>query len=639
MNHSGVTRVALLLVVASSTLAAQLRDALPRFQAGAALIQVDAYIAQDGVPVTDLGPSDLAVFEDDRPQTISNIKVVQPRNLVLSSPVSPAPDGALFVLFFDTVHLDPKKAERAQEQMANLINSVVGPHDRVGVMTPEISAQNITLTRSSSSVDEVLRDMSLLDQDTGIAPSEARERELEMCYPDATMGGVAKELIERRREQRTLRGFDDLVTFLEGRRDERKFVFLISEGWALHRPNEQLAALQTGEPRRRDAGIDACEAERKMLATVDGTVELRKLAQRANRANVSVYPVDPSGFGAGPITATADVGEATARQVGLRELAAQTAGIAVLTTSDVVAGVVRMRADLQPYYVLSYYSSNTNLDGRFRRVVVRVKREGIEVRARPGYLSLTEAEARAGGLVSSPPVNRVAPPVIARPSDRTASAAPVSVRMQAVGSGGRVTAIVELDNAVLKRADWFTGGSVRMSIEPERGGEAVTIEAEIEPGQQVALLTSQTTLLPGRYLLRAEMRSRSGASVLQGSVVATVPVATALAGTSALASHRGPGTGLKYERTADARFRRTERLQVEVPLLSEGVKYSARLLTRTGQAMPLVVTASERVDGTTKWAVGEVGLAPLAAGDYVFELSFAEGEKVEVVTYPFRVVP
>ena len=88
MNHSGVTRAALLLVVASSTLAAQLQDALPRFRAGAALVEVDAYIAQDGIPVTDLGPSDLAVFEDDRPQTISNITLVQPRNSVLSPPVS-----------------------------------------------------------------------------------------------------------------------------------------------------------------------------------------------------------------------------------------------------------------------------------------------------------------------------------------------------------------------------------------------------------------------------------------------------------------------------------------------------------------------------------------------------------------------
>ena len=63
-----------------------------------------------------------------------------------------------------------------------------------------------------------------------------------MCYPDTTMAGVAKELIERRREQRTLRALDDLMTFLEGRRDERKFVIVISEGWALHRRNEQLAA-------------------------------------------------------------------------------------------------------------------------------------------------------------------------------------------------------------------------------------------------------------------------------------------------------------------------------------------------------------------------------------------------------------
>ena len=140
--------------------------------------------------------------------------------------------------------------------------------------------------------------------------------------------------------------------------------------------------------------------------------------------------------------------------------------------------------------------------------------------------------------------------------------------MQAVGSGGSISAVIEVDNAALKRADWFTGGSVRVSIEPERGGEAATIDADIEPGQQVALLTSKSPLLPGRYLVRAEMKSRTGASVLQGSVVATVPVAQRWPARSALASRRGPGTGLTYQRTADPRFRRTERLQIEVPLLS-----------------------------------------------------------------------
>ena len=286
---------------------------------------------------------------------------------------------------------------------------------------------------------------------------------------------------------------------------------------------------------------DACEPERRMLAAIDDAVEMRKLAQRANRANVSIYPVDPGGIVEDPAALAADVQRATARQNGLRELAAQTNGTAVLTANEVVGRVVRIRADLQPYYVLSYYSSNTNLDGRFRRVVVQVKREGIDVRARPGYLSLTEAEGRASGLAPSPaPVNRVSPPVVARRTNGTSSAAPVTVRMQAVGGGGNISAIVEVDSGILRRADWMSGGSVRMSIQPERGGEAVTIDAEIEPGQQVALVTSKSTLLPGRYVLRAEMKSRNGASVLQGSVVATVPVATALAGTSALASRRGP---------------------------------------------------------------------------------------------------
>ena len=130
----------------------------------------------------------------------------------------------------------------------------------------------------------------------GVSASDTRERGLEMCYPDATMAGVAKELIGRRREQTTLRALDDLVTFLEGRRDERKFVIVVSPGWTLFRRNEQLSAPASTDPRRRDGGSDACEPERRMLAAVDDVVEMRKLAQRANRANVSVYPVDPGGI-------------------------------------------------------------------------------------------------------------------------------------------------------------------------------------------------------------------------------------------------------------------------------------------------------------------------------------------------------
>ena len=88
------------------------------------------------------------------------------------------------------------------------------------------------------------------------------------------------------------------------------------------------------------------------------------------------------------------------RQGGLRELAVNTDGAVVLNTNDVKGGVARMMADVGSYYLMQYYSTNPKLDGRFRSITVRVKRPGVLVRARPGYLAPTEAEARTMGPVS-----------------------------------------------------------------------------------------------------------------------------------------------------------------------------------------------------------------------------------------------
>ena len=64
-------------------------------------------------------------------------------------------------------------------------------------------------------------------------------------------------------------------------------------------------------------------------------------------------------------------------------------------------------------------------------------------------------------------------------------------------------------------------------------------------------------------------------------------------------------------------------------------------LTREGQATPLVVTVSTRADDATKqhFAVGDVTLAPLAAGEYVLELSLTKNGKTDSVSYGFRVIP
>lgn len=57
--------------------------------------------------------------------------------------------------------------------------------------------------------------------------------------------------------------------------------------------------------------------------------------------------------------------------------------------------------------------------------------------------------------------------------------------------------------------------------------------------------------------------------------------------------------------------------------------------------MPLIVNFSVRADEATqqRFGVADVTLAPLAAGDYVLELSLTKNGKPEVVSYGFRIVP
>jgi len=678
----------LLALQQTPTPAADPQQPTPRFRGGANLVRLDAYVTANGEPVTDLAAADFDVLEDNVPQRVEMFELVRPRgpaaqsarvepNTVAESRAMAAdPDARVFVLFMDIRHVHLSGSYRAQRPIINLLDRAIGQDDLVGVMTPDMSARNMTLARRTHSIEGILKDHWYWGERESLITSDPRERDFEMCYPDlGETAGMAEEMILRRRERGTLDAIEDLIIHLEGVREERKFVILLSEGWLLPARNDRLArALEgslpgrerigtgpdgklTRDDPRRPNNYEGCERERLRLAAEDLRTDFQFLLNRANRANVSFYPIDPRGLVAfdsdlssrRALSPIADSARLASRQTALRTLAENTDGVAFVNTSNLDGALQRVVADTNSYYLLGYYSTNTKLDGRFRRLTVRVKRPGIEVRARPGYQAPTEAEAasaRVNALVNgAAPGHSTMPPGVARALERLSPArGTVPLRMQATSAPGQVWITSELDATALKSGEWQNGGQARVTIEHETGGNGrVEVDVALEPGQR-AFSVSQpagVALAPGRHVIRLQVTPKGGTLPLQTTADVVVPEPGALISQTGLASRRGPSTGLQYQPTADARFRRTERLRLEIPRVSAEGTLTARVLGRDGQPLPLTLTLSERQDEPrhVQFVVADLTLAPLAQGEYVLEVTVERDGKKESSTYGFRIVP
>jgi len=76
------------------------------------------------------------------------------------------------------------------------------------------------------------------------------------------------------------------------------------------------------------------------------------------------------------------------REDGPNSLAADTGGLLIRNENDIGRALDTIAADANRYYVLAYQPLNEKFDGGYRPIEVRVKRPGVRVRARRGYLAL-----------------------------------------------------------------------------------------------------------------------------------------------------------------------------------------------------------------------------------------------------------
>jgi VWFA-related protein len=130
-------------------------------------------------------------------------------------------------------------------------------------------------------------------------------------------------------------------------------------------------------------------------------LETQRAARALNHSDTAVYPVDSRGLVAQSTDVNApgrvpSLAEVMGPLDGVRSIADWTGGRAFFNTNDIGRAITLAVDDSRQTYVLGYYPVNTDWDERFRKIDVKVRRSGVQVRHREGYFALAP-EALAGG--------------------------------------------------------------------------------------------------------------------------------------------------------------------------------------------------------------------------------------------------
>jgi VWFA-related protein len=657
-------------------------QAPPQFRAAANLVRVDVYATTSRGPVLDLGQNDFEVYEDGVLQKVDSFEHIvfrkpapefersEPRSDLEAQDAVADPRTRLFVVVFDTLHTfgykgasqapgsyDPRVVGR---DLTTFLLRSIGADDLVALMRPDMSLSSLRFTRRPSRFEEYLLSGAEWQQRWLEELADDVERMYEACY--ANEQGIVGEMVARRREMRLLDTLRGLSVWLGALREGRKAVFVVSEGWELFRENQALARPLHGRvpsplgigsppvrlhPAREASGsglYETCERDRMMLARLDNARDYQRMLDEANRNGVTFYPIDIVGLRVG--------GTMNRRGDSLITLATATDGVAVINSNAFTPALERISQDLASYYLLGYYASNTKADGTFRKIDVKVKRAGVNVRARRGYLALTAAE---GAALSNPPAAKLDPDIEARERalrQLDAESPRQWVRIAAgdgrlVGEPGGsppspvVWVAGELDAEAARQPEWSDGQSLAITVLDAQGTTVASGRATVSSSARSFSVWLNEHPLPaaGEFVVRVRRDARSE-GVPETPVTARVKVPadpSGLIGSPLV--FRAPAARAPFVATVQPRFRRTERLRVVLPVGAGVEAVSAQLLDRRGQALPVPLSFAIGADGPVRAAVGELQLAPLSVGDYVVQCEASAGPARVRTLVAFRIVP
>jgi VWFA-related protein len=664
----------------------------PVFRAGTNLVTVDAYPQRDGKIVTDLTPDDFEVFEDGKPQKVETFNFIRiepttpdnerrdPNTVAESLALAADPKNRVFALYLDVYHVTIAGSHDLRRPMTQMIENLVAPDDLFGIMTPYLRPRDLSLGRRVLAVEEQLNRYWPWGQRDSIQRDPA-DAELEQCFnidpltgrdwivnDGASQRRLADVMVDRRREDATLSHLEQFVTYLGSIREARKALLLVSPGWVLfHRDDAILGQIQSalrriggpdgpatalGNLTYKSAPSSSCDQLAMHLLSLDDQQRLRELIDFSNRNNVTFYPISPNGLqvfdtpinqsvGANPNAPPwegvlqQEIGRTRDRSSSARTLAENTDGIAVVDTNNLRDGLQRIVDDQSAYYLLGYYSTNTKTDGKYRHIEVKMKKPGLKVKARRGYVAMTTESAASSAAASIAAAGKTGPsPTDTALRTLTRLDKEADLLTYGVAAGTDLVVVAEISSAQFERSGWAQGADAQAIVTDAAGTALGTIKGRIEPGARSVSLHVPLGFGAGPWRVVVKVDGRDAAL---DDRLEVAPSAGTLIG-DVLAFRGTPAAQSVLRPVADFQFRRTERVHLEWPELQPLDQRTARLLDRKGQPLPIEATLTERTAPAGTVLAADVNLGPLAPADYLIDVTVGHGADSEHRVVAFRIV-
>jgi VWFA-related protein len=366
----------------------------PVFGAAVELVRLDVVVLDsDGKPVTGLGKDDFVVEEQGKPQALESFEPVvirtgrpatpdEPPRLTVARLRAPS-EGRCVLLFVDDIHVSPPSMVAVRRAIRQFLETDVREGDWVTLFAPE---QELWWTARSAweyrqlggVVDRLVGQSSgdsygdwavvraleygqmgiggesaAVSTGAGARPSGGPGRFAVVGDPNAPVMQEGAIAGIRRRTERSLGGLKVALESLVRLRGQKSLV-LMSEGFVL-------------------------------LPKMPGYQESMDVARRAN---VAIHFLDPRGV-------QSDQG-GTALYATLSDVTgvAEATGGTIFSGNDAERGLRRVAERSDAYYLLGYQPDKPGPGER--KVRVRVKREGLEVRARSIYYVPEPAKPKKG---------------------------------------------------------------------------------------------------------------------------------------------------------------------------------------------------------------------------------------------------